>query len=98
MAIGGDTGVEVDISLVGSNLRTDFKLFSESNARWIIEVKKEEQKNFEKLLKKEKTPFIQIGKTHGKKLVVNDNDKTVLNLDVPVLRDAWKKTLWDIMG
>jgi phosphoribosylformylglycinamidine synthase II len=98
MAIGGDIGAEIDISKTGSNLRTDFKLFSESNTRWIIEVKKEKQKDFEKLLEKKNTPFVCIGETNGKNLVIKDNKKTIMDLDVKVLRDCWKNPIWDIMG
>jgi len=98
MAVGGDIGAMVDISEIGTDLRTDFKLFSESNTRWIIEVKKEKQKDFEKLLGKKNTPFIHIGETHGKNLVVRDNKKTVIDFDVKVLRDCWNKPIWDIMG
>ena len=98
MAIGGDIGAIVDISKIGSSLRTDFKLFSESNTRWVIEVKKEKQKDFEKLLEKKNTPFIQIGETKGKKLIVKDGKDAVINVDVAVLRDCWKNAIWDIMG
>jgi len=44
MAVGGDIGAMVDISEIGTDLRTDFKLFQESNPRWIIEVKKKNKK------------------------------------------------------
>ena len=98
MAIGGDIGAEIDISKIGVDLRTDFKLFSESNTRWIVEVKKEKQKDFEKLLDKKSTPFVRIGETYGKNIVIKDNKKTGIDLNVKVLRDCWKNTIWDIMG
>jgi phosphoribosylformylglycinamidine synthase len=98
MAIGGDIGVAIDISKIGNDLRTDFKLFSESNTRWIIEVKKEKQKDFEKLLDKKNTPFVQIGETDGKNLVIKDNKKIIIDLDVKILRGCWKNPIWDIMG
>jgi len=72
MSIGGNVGASVDISDVGIGLRTDFKLFSESNTRWIIEVKKEKIKEFEELLKKNTTPFVQIGKVQGDALKIRD--------------------------
>lgn len=98
MAIGGDIGAIADISDIGNDLRTDFKLFSESNTRWIVEVKKEKQKDFEKLLEKKNTPFVQIGETKGKKLVIKDNKETFVDVNVSVLRDCWKNAIWDIMG
>jgi phosphoribosylformylglycinamidine synthase len=98
MAIGGDIGVVVDVSEINPNLRTDFKLFSESNTRWIVEVKKDKEKDFEQVLRKEKTPFVKIGSTKGKKIVINEGKKTVVNLDVSALREIWKNALWDRMG
>jgi len=98
MAIGGDIGAMVGISKIGSDLRTDFKLFSESNTRWIVEVKKEKQRDFEKFLEKKHTPFVNIGETRGKKLVVLDDKKEYINVDVSDLRDSWKNSIWNIMG
>lgn len=98
MAIGGDIGASVDLSKINPNLRVDFKLFSESNTRWIIEVNKEKQNDFEKILEKNKTPFVNIGDTSGKNLTIKDEGKTVVNLSVNTLRDHWKNAIWDIMG
>ena len=43
MTIGGDIGCEIDLSKIGKDLRSDYKLFSETNTRWLIEVKEEKQ-------------------------------------------------------
>ena len=98
MAIGGDIGAKIDISNVGPGLRSDFKLFSESNTRWIVEVKKEKQKDFEKYLKNNKTPYRKIGKTEGDKLKINNDRKEIINLDIPILRNQWKNAIWSVMG
>jgi len=98
MAIGGNMGAEINLEAVGKRLRSDFKLFSESNTRWIIEVKKEKQNEFEKLLKKNNTPFLKFGETKAKNLVIKDNEKTLVDLKVNVLRDLWKNAIWNIMG
>jgi phosphoribosylformylglycinamidine synthase len=98
MAIGGDIGAVVDTSKINEDLRDDFKLFSESNTRWIVEVKKEKQNDFEKTLKKEDAPFIKIGKTNGKQLIINNGKNTLINLDIANIRDIWKNAIWDIMG
>ncbi len=98
MTIGGDIGAEIDISIINKTLRTDFKLFSESNTRWIMEIKKESVKEFEKILSKQKTPFSRIGVTKGKKLIIEDINKIFVNLDVSVLRVLWKNAIWDVMG
>ena len=98
MAIGGDIGAIVDISNIGRNLRTDFKLFSESNTRWIVEVKKEKQKEFEKLLSQKNINFVKIGQTKGKKLIIKDERNETINIDISKLRDCWKNAIWNIMG
>lgn len=98
MAIGGDIGAEVDLSDVSPDLRTDFKLFSETNTRWIVEVKKEYEKDFEKLFKNTKTPFHKLGVTTGNKLLIKDKEKNPVNLEIKKLRKIWKNAILDIMG
>ena len=98
MAIGGDIGGIINISDINKSLRTDFKLFSESNARWIIEIKKECKKEFEKTMEKQNTPFINIGLTNRKKLIIKDNNKMAISQDISVLRNLWKSVIWDLMG
>ena len=98
MTIGGDIGINVDVSEINSKLRSDFKLFSESNTRWIAEVKKEKQNDFEKTLKKSNTPFVKIGETTGDKLIIVDNGKTIVDFKVKEIRDLWKNAIWNIMG
>jgi phosphoribosylformylglycinamidine synthase II len=98
MAIGGDIGATIDVSKIENDLRIDFKLFSESNTRWVVEVRKGKEAEFEKLLKKEKTLFTLLGKTNGNRLVIQNNKKTVVDLGVNVLRDCWWKPIWNFMG
>ena len=98
MGIGGNIGAVIDISGINTSLRTDFKLFSESNTRWIMEVKKERQNDFEKPLKENDTPFFKLGETIRDKLVIKDNKNTIIDLKVNVLRDHWKNAIWNIMG
>ncbi len=98
MAIGGDIGAIIDISDINKGLRTDFKLFSESNIRWILEIKKECKKEFEITMEKQNTPFINIGLTNQKKLIFEDKNDIVINQDISVLRNLWKSVIWDLMG
>ena len=98
MAIGGNIGAKVDLSEVHKDLRFDFKLFSESNTRWIIEVKKEKQNDFEKNMNKNNTPFVQIGQITGDKLIITDDGKNLINLQVGEIREKWKNAIWNKMG
>ena len=98
MCIGGDIGAQINLSNVSKSLRSDFKLFSESNTRWIVEVEKEKQKDFEKTLKENKITFVKIGEIKSDKIVIEDNDKKIINQKISNLRDIWKNTIWNIMG
>jgi phosphoribosylformylglycinamidine synthase len=98
MAIGGDIGATVDISKIGNGLRSDFKLFSESNTRWILEVKKEKQKDFEKYLKNKVIPYKKIGKIIDDSLIIKDNKELIINLKIQDIRNHWKNAIWKTMG
>lgn len=98
MAIGGDMGATIDLSEVNKELRTDFKIFSESNTRWVVEVKKEKQTQFEKQLQKDQVHFILLGKTKGDHLIFKDDEKIIVDLRVDVLRECWRKPIWEFMG
>jgi len=98
MSFGGDIGAAVDVTDVSDDLRTDFKLFSESNTRWVVEVKKECKTDFENQLKKGNVTFIRLGKVHGDRLMIQDKKKTVVDLAVDVLRESWRTPIWDFMG
>jgi len=98
MAIGGDIGLELNISDIADGLNDDIVLFSESNTRWIIEVKKDRQKDFEKILKDHKTSFVEIGKTKGDSLRLTNDKELLINVPVDELGRVWKKAIWEFMG
>ena len=98
MAIGGDIGAVIDLSQTSLGLRTDFKLFSESNTRWILEVKHGKHREFESLLKKHHTPFKKIGSTKDNTVVIHDNNVRVVDLSVDDIRHHWKQPIWSLMG
>ena len=98
MALGGNIGAEIDISNINKRLRDDFILFSESNTRWILEIKNQNCNKIEDILIKFEIPFIKIGKTFGKELIIKNNEKVILNSNINDLREIWKKSLSNIMG
>ncbi|MDG6229142.1 MAG: phosphoribosylformylglycinamidine synthase subunit PurL [Candidatus Thermoplasmatota archaeon] len=98
MCIGGDIGLKIDIGDMGKDLRADYKLFSESNTRWVVEVKKENEKDFIHILKENKTPFVKLGETANDTIFIKDNGETIIDLKVKDARDIWRKTLWSYMG
>jgi phosphoribosylformylglycinamidine synthase len=93
MCIGGNIGVFVD--LTKTKLRTDVKLFSESNTRWIVEIKRRYEKKFRDEMKNVKT--FRLGKVDGENLIIKDK-KELINLPIGRIKKEWEKTLWGIMG
>ena len=98
MATGGDIGAVIDMSQISPDLRTDFKLFSESNTRWILEVKHEKYREFESLMMKHHTSFKKIGSTKDNNVVIHDNNDRVVDLSVGDIRHHWKHPIWSLMG
>ncbi len=78
-------GVRIDLSNI-ANLRSDFKLFSESNTRWIVETENEEEfrRAFQGL------PVYKIGNVEGDGMVIYDNGKKLIDLSNNEIKDAWQ--------
>lgn len=94
MCIGGDIGAEIDLSNIGE-VRSDCKLFTESNTRWLVEVKEGKEEEFEKITA---GLFHKIGRVGGKRLKVTDEGRQLIDIDVEGIRKAWNDTLWRLMG
>ncbi|MCK4736208.1 MAG: hypothetical protein KAT65_27395, partial [Methanophagales archaeon] len=96
MLLGGDIGASID--LVGGNpeLRSDYKLFSESNTRWVVEVWSDEAERFEDLIKNkhERVRITKIGRTIGARSVgIYDGNKVLTSLSLDDVRKAWSGKL-----
>ncbi|MDD5166040.1 MAG: phosphoribosylformylglycinamidine synthase subunit PurL [Candidatus Omnitrophica bacterium] len=96
MAFSGGMGMEVFLSEVPyerAQARNDTVLFSESNSRFVVEVKKKDQKAFEKILKG--IPFGLLGCLNEKKefKVFGLDGKICLKADIKKLKEAWKEPL-----
>jgi phosphoribosylformylglycinamidine synthase len=94
MAFAGNLGMKIELKKVpnsGLN-RNDKILFSESNSRFLVEVDKNKEKEFEKVMKG--NIFAKIGEvTTDKKLIVNGlNEKPVVEENVNELKKVWKST------
>jgi phosphoribosylformylglycinamidine synthase len=96
MAFAGGLGIEADLRGLPKSedcVRVDAQLFSESNSRYIVEVKPDKFDAFVKLMLN--LPFGQIGKvTEKDKLVVKAEDgRAVIESDLDTLKQAWQKPL-----
>lgn len=86
MCFGAGLGACIDLSCLG-DMRTDIKLFSESNGRWICEVGQKDTKRFEQVV-----GGIRIGEVFGDVLKFSDHVNQ-LTLDIGMLRDAWSNAI-----
>jgi phosphoribosylformylglycinamidine synthase len=95
MCIGSMIGASIDINKI-ANLRSDFKLFSESNTRWVVEIKKGNEHKFEKVMKGLK--IYKLGKVGGENLVILDKGQKIISIPVTELYETWRKPIWELMA
>lgn len=93
MCIGGDVGADIDLSRI-EKLRSDVRLFSESNSRWIVELRKGKEKQ---LPKDRKAKVTKLGTVGGPSLKISAN-KTLVDLEVPKLAESFNSTLWRLVA
>ncbi len=96
MAFAGGFGMTLNLSAVvteGTINKNDTILFSESNSRFIVEVRPEHQKQFETLLKN--IPWGLLGKVTAEPILkINGlNNKLVVNENIHDLKEAWQAPL-----
>ena len=96
MAFAGGLGIKADLNGLAKSkdcVRNDGQLFSESNSRYIVEVQPGNFDKFAKLMLD--IPFGQIGEvTDEKKLViVSQDNKNVIDIEIDTLKEAWQKPL-----
>ncbi|MGQ9679159.1 MAG: phosphoribosylformylglycinamidine synthase subunit PurL [Candidatus Bathyarchaeia archaeon] len=94
MAFSGDLGLEIDLDSVISEggLREDFKLFSESNGRLLVEVPSRHRGEFEDLMKGSSVSEIGwIVKERG--LIINGMSRVLIQSPLDELIAAWKTPL-----
>ncbi|HUU07680.1 MAG TPA: phosphoribosylformylglycinamidine synthase subunit PurL [Thermoplasmata archaeon] len=93
MCIGGDVGANLNLEKLG-RLRSDVKLFSESNSRWLIEVRKGKEKQ---LPKDRRTKVVKLGRVGGSSLVIGSS-RSLVDLEVGKLAKSFGSTLWRMVG
>ncbi len=93
MCFAGDVGVKVEIEPDG--LRADKFLFSESNTRWLVEVKEENEEDFKSIFS---VPLEKLGKTGGENLVIESNGDVLIDVEIEAIREKWKRSLEEKMG
>ena len=89
MALGGDLGADLKTTAMDP-MRWDLQLFSESNGRWLVEVRKDRYEEFGHLM--EGTPVTFLGTTGGTSLHLGKGRQWT-SLALPVMRKAWGETI-----
>ncbi|HLF16906.1 MAG TPA: phosphoribosylformylglycinamidine synthase subunit PurL, partial [Candidatus Thermoplasmatota archaeon] len=111
MCFAGKLGARVDLGAVGTfgdetgygaaPMRSDHKLFSESNTRWLLEVPAAKVADFESHFDRpvSRKLLYRLGEvTPAERLVVRDAGKPLLDIGTEELREAWASTLPKLMG
>ena len=88
MCIGGARGAEITIPPTG--LREDIALFSESNGRWIVQVKPGLEEKF--VARFECVTKIGIP---SEKITFCENKEKKAELTVTQVREAWEMPIWN---
>ena len=90
MAFAGNVGLKMELDDVTRDTDNELKiLFSESNGRFLVEVRKENGDKFRKL-----TGAAKIGETAGgKKLTITKHGKSLIDSKLDDLKAAWKGTI-----
>ena len=94
MAFAGGFGVEIKLKEApGEYKRDDIILFSESNTRFVAEVRKGDKKKFEDLMKG--VPVGLIGTVLGKKYlrIYGLKGNKIIDAGIDKLKEAWQKPL-----
>jgi len=100
MLFSGGKGAEIDLKKVPKNKlinRDDVVLFSESNSRFIVEIKDKNKKEFEKIMKG--VSFGTIGKTDdtSNMIVKGLKGNVCIKANVEDLKKSWKKPFRKLM-
>jgi phosphoribosylformylglycinamidine synthase II len=98
MAFSGGYGIELDLRRVPLGdimARNDFILFSESNSRFLVEVKEKCREDFEALMKDNAYSLIGKVKKSNRLVIRGLSGEPVVDASLSELLNAWKKTLGD---
>jgi len=90
MILGGEAdgmiGAAVDL---GGSLRADKLLFSESSG-FVFEANEKDINKIKSIFEKYNIEIIEIGKpTKNKSLIINNNDKKIIDLSIDEIKEAW---------
>lgn len=83
---------------INSSLEDHVFIFSESQSRILVSLKKEKNSEFLALSRKYKIPVLLLGKAGGNKISFIKHNKNILSVNVEKAYDAWKNSLPDLFS
>ena len=96
MAFSGGLGAVLSLSGIDDHLDDAVKLFSESNSRFLVEVRRDHAEEFEACLAK--APVTSVGEvTRRTRLLIESSDGSVLiNSSLDSLKQSWQSTFCEM--
>ncbi len=98
MCFAGNIGAEIQLNDVpcgsfSSGTPNDASiLFSESQTRFVLEVKRGMEGEFERIMRRQGCTYGRIGKTKGKRLAINCGSNKMVDAGIGELKKAWQAT------
>ncbi len=89
--IGGQLGAAISLDSHAGKLDAVRALFSESSGRFVVSVKKKNERPFRRAMAG--VPCVRAGEVKGEHLEISLRGQTAVSLQVSSLRDSWKKTM-----
>lgn len=111
MAFAGKLGCKADLAPLGAfgderdfqpgPMRSDHKLFSESNSRWVLEVVREKEADFKALFDKPTVrglcyPLGEV--TRDGRVTIVDGKRELVDVSAEACREAWRTAMPKLMG
>lgn len=95
MAMAGQTGMSIDVSeIAGENLSPTVALFSESNTRFLVEVRADKVDDFVAIFDGTDVPLFRLGTIDStSQLTVTRSGEETLTVDLAAAKTAWQQPL-----
>lgn len=87
-----------EISLDEEGMRKDALLFGESQSRFIISISPKNQKEVEKIIDKKGLLFTVLGRTGGKKMIINIGEEKIVDIGLNELNKSWRGSIARSLG
>ena len=78
---------------MAAKIRHDALLFGESQSRILVSLPDSNLKEFEKISSKREVPFSMVGKVGGDRLTLKSDGDTLIDVEIKLLHDHWRKAL-----